>query len=396
MKPFLLTLGVLIPATILQCFWPQSVTAPEVLRVDETTLPFNSRWNTVKLYNGSLYITGNENPNTYPCSTRYGVYTYKVNPDTGAIQSSWLLPYNVSHHDSEMIDGKVVTVGGLVGNSSNVCFSAIWAETQNPAAYSTVFSTGVHDTETILLNDGTILSVGGWEGNVTSPQIKRINSSLGVLNSWTLNTSRSYRTMHQLDDGTVMIIGGLNYNGSTVNNLASIEVLNPSTGTISTASYTLITGRRYHSSVYVDGKIYVIGGTSLATLGKGAGIASVERIDHAAGTVVNFATLQYPRQHQQTFLLTRNGTKYIAVFGGEHNNAPVTQAELINLDTGAVTTLNGVSWGLTDHDRISVCEGNELYLVGGSAISAGPGTSGNGTNKIVKYTFDANTTCVKQ
>lgn len=156
-------------------------------------------------------------------------------------------------------------------------------------------------------------------------------------------------------------------------------------------TYTLAQPRRYHSSVAIGSKIYVIGGTNIPTLGRGPGLSTIEVIDVDAGTVTPFnQSLTYPRQHAQTVHLRQFGKDYIAVFGGEHNNAKVPQAELIDITNGTVSLLQGISWGLTDHDRIHACKDNILWLVGGEDI-----TTQTGTPYVYTVRFDGDTECVE-
>ncbi|MCA9807184.1 MAG: hypothetical protein KC476_04440, partial [Cyanobacteria bacterium HKST-UBA06] len=235
------------------------------------------------------------------------------------------------------------------------------------------------------------IAMGGWEWSTTSAQVWLIDDTLAKAALPSLNTARSYRTAHHIN-GKVYVIGGLFYNGSTLTNLASIEVIDPVAGTTTTASYSLATGRRYHSSVAIGSKVYVFAGTNIPSLGRGAGLASIEAIDTVAGTVSSCGALAYPRQHAQTVRLQRDGKDYVAIFGGEHNGQPVPQAELLDVATCTTTVLNGVSWGYSDHDRIHACSGNKVYLVGGENITASPHV---GTNKVYTIAFDDDTACVE-
>lgn len=376
----------LAASTILGCWWPGPIDKPTVLKVETCTLPEPFRFGTVLKEGGNARLIGNEYGNGY-----FGQIRRTIDLDTCATVSTSTLAYNTAHHDSVWLNGQAVTVGGMVRNSSGAVFSSAWSQYDHNQALGYLYSPGVHDPELVKISDTEAIAMGGWEWATTSAQVWLIDDTLAKAALPNLNTSRSYRTAHHIN-GKVYVIGGLHYTGATLANLASIEVIDPVAGTTTTAGYSLATGRRYHSSVAIGSKVYVLAGSNIPSLGRGAGLASIEAIDTVAGTVASCGALTYPRQHAQTVHLQRGGKDYVAIFGGEHNNQPVPQAELLDVATCTTTVLNGVSWGLTDHDRIHACSGNKVYLVGGENITASPHV---GTNKVYTVTFDDNTTCVE-
>lgn len=90
-------------------------------------------------------------------------------------------------------------------------------------------------------------------------------------------TPRAFHTATLLNDGTILLIGGI---GSAGNTLASAEVFNPATGTITVVG-NMTTARSGHTATLTaDGRVWIIGGID----GAGLTTALIEVFDPATGT----------------------------------------------------------------------------------------------------------------
>jgi hypothetical protein len=122
-------------------------------------------------------------------------------------------------------------------------------------------------------------------------------------------------TAHTLPDGRVLVIGGSSVSAGGINAPRdTMELFDPTTGTFSLASYKLSVGRTWHASALVrDGTVLVMGGYYLT--GSCTPMSdTVDRVNPVAGTTSAFAKLPAPAtEWNATTLLTGS---VLAVGGG--------------------------------------------------------------------------------
>jgi hypothetical protein len=165
----------------------------------------------------------------------------------------------------------------------------------------------------VRLKDGRVL-IGGGDGGVTAAEIFDPDTdsfqSVGALQQ-----SRSMLTAHTLPDGRVLVIGGSSVSAGGINAPRdTMELFDPTTGTFSLASYKLSVGRTWHASALVrDGTVLVMGGYYLT--GSCTPMSdTVDRVNPVAGTTSAFAKLPAPAtEWNATTLLTGS---VLAVGGG--------------------------------------------------------------------------------
>lgn len=116
-----------------------------------------------------------------------------------------------------------------------------------------------------------------------------------------LNTPRFYHTATRLSDGKVLITGG--ENSSSV--LASAELYNPDTGTLSAAG-SLNTQRTGHSATLLpDGKVLIVGGSVHSTMDDiSSMVSSSEIYDPDTGSFIVSGNLNDARSNHTATLLS--------------------------------------------------------------------------------------------
>ncbi|MGA3328955.1 MAG: kelch repeat-containing protein, partial [Terriglobia bacterium] len=249
------------------------------------------------LNNGQVLITGgmDSNGNTSdsaelydPASGTFGV--------TGSLNTARKL------HTATLLKNGMVLIAGGTDSSNNTLTSA---ELYDPATGTftptgnMVTSLATH-TATLLTN-GTVLFVGGFNGNIgigggtwgvsgSSPSTSQLyNPATGTFSvTGGLNTPRWFHTANLLNDGTVLIAGGVG-NGIVILNTA--ELYNPSLGTFTALTNNLLNARFAHTATLM------VGGTVLLAGGQGA-----------SNTIVNTGEIYDPTS--QTFTAARDNMPY--------------------------------------------------------------------------------------
>jgi len=189
----------------------------------------------------------------------------------------------------------------------------------------------------------------------------------GFVLTGSLNTARYDHTATLLNNGMVLMAGGLDVNN---NPLASAELYNPATGTF-TPTGSLNTARYLHTATLLDNGMVLIaggsnGGITLLDNGMvtvaGGDVASAELYNPATGTFTPAGSLNTAR-YSHTATLLNNGMVLMA--GGlDVNNNPLASAELYNPTTGAFTYAIG-SLNTARYSHTATLLNNGMVLMAG-------------------------------
>jgi WD40 repeat protein len=291
------------------------------------------------------------------------------NPDSKTFRAGPTLNQARQVHSAWPLPNGLVLISG--GNNNASGFWDIQtsflssAELYNPAI-NTFTTTGSKNNATsggnsYLLWTGKLLAAGGGtnEAELYTPEMP------GTLETWVaaanMHTARANTNYFYLDDGRVLMVGGLNSSG---NPLASAELYDYLTGNFSSTG-SMSTPRQHHYGVGLyTGKILVTGGRPSASANV---LNSAELYNPVSGTFTSTGDmLRYRRLHKATPL--PNGKVLITGgLGGTSNtaNLVLTTAELYDPATGTFTqTAGGLNTARYNHQAYLLYTGKVLIAGG--------------------------------
>lgn len=196
-----------------------------------------------------------------------------------------------------------------------------------------------------LLPDGRWLLIGGKsnDGPLATAEIKDAGTGQTVVLPSGLRSARAWHSATLLSDGNVLIMGGVDAAGATLN---TAELFNAESQTFDVWPITGLTPRAYHTAtLLMDGHVLVIGG---ATIGSQIN-SRVEVFDPQTRTGVAVpVSLQTARQKHTASILPdgnvllwggtdQNGTRLDSgeIFDIEHQNFNLTGNYSRQVDPGA-------------------------------------------------------------
>jgi hypothetical protein len=294
---------------------------------------------TTVLPTGEVLVTGGHGGGGVLGSTEL------YDPDTNTFSAGQKLKQARQSHSAPLLPNGLILISGGNNNTSddwdiqtNFLSSA---ELYNPATH-TFTTTGSKTNATcngnpMLLWTGKFLFAGGGtnEAELYTPEMP------GTLETWVATGNMvTARTSHQqnlLDDGRVLMTGGLDSAG---NPLASAELYDYLTGHFSSTGNMTIARQQHRATLLYTGKVLVTGGRPFATTNV---LNSAELYDPVSGTFTSTGDMvRYRRYHQATEL--RNGKILITGgLGGTSNTQNNVQggAELYDPATGVFTQTTG-------------------------------------------------------
>ncbi|MBN2490028.1 MAG: hypothetical protein JXQ29_04180 [Planctomycetes bacterium] len=179
-----------------------------------------------------------------------------------------------------------------------------------------------------VLQDGRVLIVGGGGGSLTAPQGTQVTE---VYYPWTkrfdytrtpqgsitqLGAIRVLHTATRLDDGRVLIAGGVDSQGNV---LGTAEVFDPATG-LFTPVGNLVTARATHTATKLpDGRVLIAGGTTASFVYPnvfGGATSATEFFDPKTQTFQAGPTMRDKHMLHAAVPLRVGGSDYVLVMSG--------------------------------------------------------------------------------
>jgi hypothetical protein len=249
------------------------------------------------------------------------------NPNEGSFSMTGNMSIPRGGHTATMLtDGKVLIAGG--GNQGVGGTGSATAELYDPntGAFTQTGSMSVarfRHTAT-LLNDGKVLIVGGvpLDSSIPTSTAEIYDPATGIFTATGgMATAREEHTATLLDDGEVLITGGQSpvTGSSDLQLTATAEIYNPSTGLFAPTG-SMTEARDLHTAtLLMDGTVLIAGG--------GNNSATAELYDPSTGTFSKTGSMEFGRAgHTATALSMPDGIYCVLVVGGGSFN-PIATAE---------------------------------------------------------------------
>jgi N-acetylneuraminic acid mutarotase len=339
------------------------------------------------LDNGKVLVVGGASfGNSFASSELYdpatGTWSF-----TGSLDTP-----RVGHTATLLQNGKVLVAGGDSFGSS---------ELYDPATGKWSITGNLHIARSVhtatLLQNGKVLVAGGYP---ETPYFDVTNSAElydPATGTWTitdsLNTPRTNHTATLLQNGKVLVVGGMlgvveEYYVS-LSAVADAELYDPATGTWSNTG-NLNSGRFYHTATLLpNGEVLVVGGAypgpPVGPAPPGAyklvGLNSAELYDPATGRWSYTGELNALHAFHTTTLLQNGkvlivaGTDSISNFPTDHG--VTSEAELYSLATG--------TWSVTGNLNVAREFHTATLLQNGQVLIAGGDDAGNILNSAELY-----------
>jgi N-acetylneuraminic acid mutarotase len=289
------------------------------------------------------------------------------NPATGIwTPTGSMATARASHTATVLTDGKVMVAGGI-DNDQHVLTSA---ELYDPAAgtWTTIGSMKTirtHHTAT-LLGNGRVLVAGGDDNTgklyYTSTELFT-PSHPTVPDTWTatgsLNFNRSRHSATLLSNGKVLVVGGVNLNGTPI---ASAELYDISAGTWESTGSLHSPHAGHTATLLNDGKVLITGG--IDNNNSGVSIVAAEVYDPSTGVWTQSAPLTLARQNHTATVLP-NGAVLVVGGLGTNNFNPLTSTELYDPTSDTWTATTSLNHARSEHTATLLNDGKVL-VAGGS------------------------------
>ena len=283
-----------------------------------------------------------------------GTSTVTFNGTTATTITSWSATSIVATVPTGATTGNVVvTVGGVASNG--VTFSVLNA---NFTLTGNLATARMYHTAT-LLNNGSVLVAGGMNGytgaalssaELYSP-VTGLFAAMG-----NLNTARLYHTTTLLNNGAVLVVGGQGNAGSP---LSSAELYSPVTGLFA-ATGSLNTARRFNTATLLtNGQVLIVGGAD----SNWNEIGSAELYDPASGTFTFTGSLNTARAWHTATLL--NNGKVLIAGGWNGNTGDVAGSELYDPTTGTFVLTGNLNTA-RDTYTATLLNNGKVLIVGGN------------------------------
>lgn len=175
-----------------------------------------------------------------------------------------------------------------------------------------------------------------------------------------MTSPRSMHTANLLDDGRVLIAGGVGAGGSSSTTLASAELYDPATRSFS-ATGSMATERLAAASVLLrDGRVFVAGGEDK----DGVSTDSVELYSPSTGTWASTSPLGIDRVNATATLLKNGKVLIVGGYQGNSDCCAVASTELYDPATGTFTYTGSLAKGRRNHTATLLDDGRVLVAGG--------------------------------
>lgn len=204
-----------------------------------------------QLTNGDLLTCGGHDGSSFvPSAEIYNGDTWSMVDPMGFTRYSFTLestPYGA------------LAIGGWDGGSANHATTEVFQSEFNVWDNGPTLNIGRSNHRSLVLNDGRILVVGGFDGSQDLTSCEIIDpSDWSVTVTGSLNEARSSHAVVLLNDGKVLAMGG--YNPDLGYQMSTCELYDPNTGTWATTAAMASARDNHSAAVTSTGTVVVSGG----------------------------------------------------------------------------------------------------------------------------------------
>lgn len=231
-----------------------------------------------------------------------------------------------------------------------------------------------------VLASGKVLLAGGDAANVATSVCDLYDPSTGLWSpTGALQTARKGHTATLLQNGMVLVTGGINASGIVV---ATVELYDPSTGTwtqLPPAKNMSIARTNHTATLLASGKVLVVAGVD-----SGAAFTSAELFDPVTLTWATTGSLTGARARHRAVRLADGR---VLVVGGASGAAYSVTTEIYNPAMGTFSTTGPIASG-RDKFTLTVLRSGDVIMAGGYN-SAGTAISNVDRYSIASGTWSA-------
>jgi hypothetical protein len=288
-----------------------------------------------------------------------------------------------NHTISHLSDGWVLVTGGTADGKNSLASAEIFypAYSQEWSSVGNMSEPRMRHTATTLAN-GQLLIVGGYQGNGFGyPSLHHNYNGTGNLSlascelfragtgefqeAASLETGRFWHRAVLLQDGKVLVIGGLNVSQGA---LTSCEIYDPVTMKWSTADNMSIPRARFTATLLPNGSILVTGGHDGV---KKQAFASCELYVPSQDRWYQFPAMNEARGYHSANLLQRGGLVMVSGGFSEPGVQDRTSAEIFDPSTMEWSTAGNMSLPRHNHETATLPTGDVLVLSGSNCLTGG-------------------------
>jgi hypothetical protein len=263
------------------------------------------------------------------------------------------------HTATVLLDGRVLVTGGMpVSGQTNVCeiYQPLTGTFTGTAAMTV--ARGRH-TATLLRNGKVLIVGGGSAGTQTATAELYDPSTNGFTATDSMDLARGSHTATLLSDGRVLIAGG-NVSGTSTPVAASgAEIFDPATGVFSPVGSMNATRLNHTSTLLQDGRVLIAGGllSNLQTSD------TAELFDPSTGEFTSTGTMIRARR-EHTATLLPNG-RVLLTGSNPGPDFPVTSSEIYDPVGGTFSLGSAMQVGRFGHTATTL-PGGEVVVAGGT------------------------------
>ena len=350
---------------------------------------------TVLLPNGKVLVAGGKNGNTagsttltaeiFDPTTKQFTSVASLTQTGGSVASMQVERYGAAA--VLLRTGQVYIVGGVKANGSTTATADIYdVATNGFLASKPANSNAARSSATAtLLDDGKVLVAGGLDGSgnrLTQAEIWDPASpgTAAVAITVPLGVARAQHTATLLPDGKVAFFGGV-INTDSVANQESVELFSENTGTLASSTFAktasvLSSPRAAHTAtVLSDGRLLLIGGVSNSSYSTFGDLLTYNELTlgfNATVAISNDTTGSAAVRSSHTATLLSTGDVLIAGGYDSSGTTRLQTAELVSVSTGAPVLINtnNLQNARAEHGATFLFDGTTVLIGGASAVSA--------------------------